>query len=74
MEYLELEEDFNFLIKDSDDVAQMLCLAIGLGKAGCNNCPVKHFNCDKRSDYEKQELHIPCWINLKKWLSQIDSI
>lgn len=35
---------------------------------GCENCPVHIHNFDKRTDYEKQMLHIPCIVNLYKWI------
>lgn len=74
MECSELEEEFDFPIDNKDDAALMLCLALGLSKAGCDNCPVVRFNADFRSQHEKQELHVPCWVNLIKWLKNNDKI
>lgn len=34
----------------------------------CKNCPVHIHNFDKRTEDEKQMLHIPCVTNLYKWI------
>lgn len=34
----------------------------------CRNCPVHIHNYDKRTEYEKCNLHEPCVVNLLKWI------
>ena len=34
----------------------------------CKNCPVHIHNYDKRTEYEKCNLHEPCVTNLFKWV------
>lgn len=63
-----LIEELNFPVDSLGRATTLLCLATSLAADGCNNCPVVLFDYDKRTEYEKCCLHMPCQINLYKWL------
>lgn len=44
--------------------AQFCCLT------ECKNCPVHIHDYDKRTEYEKCNLHEPCVVNLFKWVKE----
>ena len=46
-----------------DLCGQLCCLT------ECKNCPVHIHNYDKRTEYEKCNLHEPCVVNLFKWVT-----
>ena len=72
----ELDDDESFVeivIKDdkalSDIVTNYCCTN------GCDNCPVKVYGYEKRTEYEKDMLHTPCVDNLFKWVKEnVDKI
>lgn len=60
---LEKEEFENRPIQLIIDIAIRLCESIK-----CEECPVVLYNYEKRTEFEKQNLHIPCCYNLEKWI------
>ena len=44
------------------DVASKFCML-----SECENCPVHIYHYEKRTQYEKENLHEPCCSNLYKW-------
>lgn len=70
-----IKEEFNRPIQDINGAVLLLCMAISYGSGGCDNCPVRIFDHDKRTEYEKCCLHEPCQTNLYNWcMEQIKGI
>ncbi len=58
-----LEEEMDRPIKTLGELAVQFCCL-----TECKNCPVVLNNYEKRTEYEKNMLHKPCYFNLYKWI------
>ena len=65
MSALCMKDELDRPIKNLGEAAVVLCMALG-----CENCPVVLFDYDKRTEYEKCNLHEPCVSNLFKWITE----